>query len=88
MAYGIAINTMFGLKNITSERVPRLVSEIILGGPARSGSFTAPGGVTDANGFCFPVSFEVFVSMTGSTVSWERLGQNESDFSIMVVRKI
>jgi len=90
MAYGIAINTIFGLKNITSERVPRFVADVLIPGSAGgSGSFTAPGGTTSSNGFAFSrLNSTVIVSISGSTVSWAyALTPTQfNDFNITIVR--
>ena len=100
MSYGVAINTIFGFKEVTSQRIPKFVSEVaipISAGP--SGSFTAPGGVTSTTGFAFTLNPSVFVTMSGTTVNWEFASgttesgafftfwnPNSADWSIIVVR--
>lgn len=92
MAYGIAVNTIFGLKNITSERVPRFVGKVLIPGSAgTSGSFTAPGGTTSSNGFAFSENPNVIVNMSGSTVSWQYADSvfyQSLNFNINIVRKL
>jgi hypothetical protein len=71
MAYGIAINTIFGFKEVTNQKIPKYTDEVLIdNSAASSGSFTAPGGVTSSNGFAFTTNASVIVSMSGSTVSW------------------
>lgn len=100
MSYGIAINTIFGFKEVTDQKIPKLVDEVLIDNSiAPSGSFTAPGGVTSSNGFAFTLNPSVFVTMSGSTVNWEFASGTTSsgasftfwnpsdpDWSILIVR--
>lgn len=89
MAYGIAINTIFGFKAVTNQRVPKFVSSVsILSTDGRSGSFTAPSGVTSSTGFAFSTEPSVVVSFSGSTVFWEYADAifTSTNFEIIVVR--
>lgn len=78
MAYGIQIETIFGLRQITTEKIPKYIATVPITvsntyfGANSSGSFTAPGGITSSNGFAFCASNPlILVSMSGSTVSWQ-----------------
>jgi hypothetical protein len=89
MAYGIAINTIFGFKEVTNQKVPRLISSVSISASAgRSGSFTAPGGVTSSTGFAFTSFSPIVVSFSGSTVSWQYASSifSSQDFTIEVVK--
>ena len=73
MAYGIAINTIFGFKEVTDQKIPKIAGEVLIDNSAAgpSGSFTAPGGVTSSTGFAYTLNPSVFVSMSGTTVNWQ-----------------
>lgn len=90
MSYGIAINTIFGFKEVTNQKIPKLVGVVnILATDGRSGSFTAPGGVTSSTGFAFTIHPVIIISFSGSTVSWSYASNdffNNTNFSINIVR--
>lgn len=92
MAYGIAINTMFGFKNVTAQQIPKFVETVNISASAgRSGSFTAPSGVTDANAILYTEFSIVQLSISGSTISWNYVFPasfypNTQDFTIQVAK--
>ena len=89
MAYGIAINTIFGFKEVTNQKIPKLVDVVtILAADGRSGSFTAPGGVTSSTGLAFTIAPFIILSFSGSTVSWSYAASffSSVDFTINIVR--
>jgi hypothetical protein len=90
MAYGIQINTMFGLQPISNQIVPKLVASVpfSFSRDVPSGSFAAPGGVTSDNGIVFSRNGGVKVTISGSTIIWESvlLGTSGSSF-IEVLKK-
>jgi len=101
MAYGIEINTIFGFKEVTSQKIPKFVSEVLIENSAAgpSGSFTAPNGVTSSTGFAFTLNPSVTVTISGSTVIWQFASgttpdgaafsfynPSSADWSIVVVR--
>lgn len=72
MSYGIAINTMFGFQEVTSQKIPHLVEVFeVASTDGRSGSFTALSGVTSSNGLAFTRYPFAFITFSGSTISWE-----------------
>jgi hypothetical protein len=94
MAYGIQIETMFGLRQITTEKIPKFIASVpyyasgLPYGANSSGSFTAPGGVTSSNGFAFTGNQAVLVSMSGSTVNWQTIvNSSAGTYYIEIVRK-
>lgn len=95
MSYGIAISTIFGFKEVTTQKVPLYIAEVTIPiSSGQSGSFTAPSGVTSSNGFAFTKNPYVFVSISATTVNWQFAGSgsftfwnpSDPDWSIIIGR--